>query len=134
MYFIFFRTHDESYSRGALSDAQYANGKKRSIISLKMCFIGCLLEALGGIFVLLFTYLHSLGLHNLHYPDCFIMNVIIPFVYLMNDEDTKGIILEESWYQGVKHMLGLYKEPQETTPASSQRNQNANLCVQRNPP
>ena len=99
-----------------------------------MCLIGCLLEDLGSVFVVLFTILHSLGLHNLHYPDCIIMNLIIPFVYLMNDEETKGIIAEENWYQGIKHMLGLYKDSQETTPASSQNNQNANERIQRHPP
>ena len=36
------------------------------------------------------------------------MNVIIPIVYLMNDEETKGIIAEEGWYQGIRYMLGTY--------------------------
>ena len=52
----------------------------------------------------------------------------------MNDEETKGIIAEENWYQGIKHMLGLYKDCQETTTASSQNNQNANERIQRHPP
>ena len=54
------------------------------------------------------TLLHTLGLHNIHYPDCIIMNVIIPIVYLMNDEETKGIIAEESWFQGIRYMMGMY--------------------------
>jgi hypothetical protein len=28
----------------------------------------------------------------------------------MNDEETKGIISEEGWYQGIRHMLGYYEK------------------------
>ena len=37
------------------------------------------------------------------------MNVMIPLAYLMNDEEIKGIIAEENWYQGLRYMLGKYK-------------------------
>ena len=75
-----------------------------------MCFISWLIEIVSGSFAVSFSALRSLGLHNLHYPDAIIMNVIIPLVHLMNDEETKGIITEENWYQGFRHMLGLYSQ------------------------
>ena len=56
-----------------------------------------------------FTFLHSFGLDSIHYIDCIIMTVMIPMAYLMNDEETKGIIVEENWYQGLRYMLGKYK-------------------------
>ena len=47
---------------------------------------------------------------NVHFIDAIIMFLVIPFLHLMNDEDTKSIIYEESWYQGIRHMLGIYNE------------------------
>ena len=38
------------------------------------------------------------------------MFVIIPSVYLMNDQATKNIISEEGWYQGLRHMLGIHNQ------------------------
>ena len=114
---MIYRSNDESYARRVLSDESYERGENRRVVSLKMCFISWLLECLGMTFAASLTLLHSYGLHNLHYPDCIIMNVIIPIVYLMNDEDTKGIIAEESWYQGIRHMLGIYNRVQVLEPA-----------------
>ena len=37
----------------------------------------------------------------------------------MNDEETKGIIAEENWYQGFRHMLGIHvplRPERSTTP------------------
>ena len=39
--------------------------------------------------------------------------IVIPFVHVMNDEDTKTIMTEESWYQGIRHALGVYHKPEE---------------------
>ena len=105
------RSNNESYSRGILSDASYERRKKESIISLKMCIIGCSLESLALPFYVLFNTFHNV--HFLQYGPCIIMFVVEPIVYLMNDEDTKAIIVEENWYQGLKHMLGLHRESEE---------------------
>ena len=94
-----------------MSDATYERRKKGSIISLKMCIIGCSLESLALPFYLLFTIFSSL--HLLQYGPCIIMFVVEPLVYLMNDEETKAIIVEENWHQGLKYMLGLRKESEE---------------------
>ena len=49
------------------------------------------------------------------------MDVIIPIVYLMNDEETKGIIAEEGWYQGIRHMMGIYIKVRNSVVAAEQR-------------
>ena len=78
---------------------------------MKMCIIGWLIELIGTLLFVSFTYLHSFGVRFLHIVDCIIINVIIPFVYLMNDEETKGTITEEGWYHGMRNMLGIPVQP-----------------------
>ena len=34
------------------------------------------------------------------------MFLVIPFCHLMNDEDTKTVILQRGWYQGLRYMGG----------------------------
>ena len=111
---MFFRDNDDSFARGVLSNKSYERGQKRNLVSIKMCMTSWMIELSSTLCFVSFTFLHSFGLHNLHYPDCIIMNFIIPLAYLMNDEETKGIIAEENWYQGLRYMLGRYK-PSGTT-------------------
>ena len=108
IYSIISRSNEDSYSRGVTSEKSFERNKKRSLVSLKMCVISWLIELMGGVFAVSLVSLHNLGFHNLHYPDCIIMTLIIPLVHLMNDEVTKGIIAEEGWYQGIRDLLGIY--------------------------
>ena len=105
-----FRSNDASFARGVLTTRSYNRGKKRSLISLQMCFMRWLYEILASLFAGLSTLLHEFGVPNVYFPDAILMFVVIPFVNLMNDEDIKGIISEESWYQGIRYMLGIYVE------------------------
>ena len=73
-----------------------------------MCLMAWLYELIATLSAVTTPYLQKLGIPNLHFPDAIIMFVVIPFTHLMNDEDTKEIILEKNWYQGVRHMLGLH--------------------------
>ena len=72
-----------------------------------MCFIGWLAEIVGTLCHVLFLWLNNMGLAGMHHVECVIMFVIIPLMYLMNDEDTKGVIIVEGLFQGVRHMAGL---------------------------
>jgi hypothetical protein len=72
--------------------------------------MGWLYELLSIGSALITPFLHKHGIPNLHFPDAIIMFLVIPFFHLMNDEDTKAIIFEENWYQGIRHMLGIYNE------------------------
>ena len=67
-----------------------------------------MIELIGIVSAILSPHL---GISNLHYIDAIVMFVVIPFSHLMNDEDTKIIIMEENWFQGLRHMLGLHTDP-----------------------
>ena len=89
-------------------------GEKRSLISLQMCFMGCIYEILASIAALLSALLGSqiqeFSIPNIHFPDVILMFVVIPFVHLLNDEDTKHIIFAHGWIQGIKYVLGINKD------------------------
>ena len=46
------------------------------------------------------------------------MFIIIPLVYLMNDDDTKGVIIDEGWVQGLKYLAGLRNNKTKNSSAS----------------
>jgi hypothetical protein len=75
-----------------------------------MCFIGWLYELLSIGSAIITPIFNKHGIHNIHVIDAIIMFVVIPFLHLMNDEETKAIIVEENWYEGIRHMLGIYKK------------------------
>ena len=128
-----YRTNDNSYSRGVLSERSYARHKKRNLISLKMCFMAWIYELFSIASSLMTPFLQRLGIPNIHSVDAIVMFVVIPFCHLMNDEETKEIINEESWYEGIRHMLGIYVEkPPQNVPRAlfqpPQRNVNPSQC------
>ena len=67
-----------------------------------------LYEFLAIASAMLTPLLHEFGIPNLHMLDAIIMSIVIPLSHLMNDEDTKQVIFEENWYQGIRHLLGLH--------------------------
>ena len=109
LYFTF-RENDASYARGVLKESSYETGNRRRLVSLRMCIISWLIEIFGTLCHVLFLSLkNSLGLAGIHYIEVIFMFIVIPFIYLMNDEDTKGTIANQGWYAGLKYMLGLQK-------------------------
>ena len=70
-----------------------------------------LYEFFAMLSAILAPMLHELGIPNHYMIDAIIMFLIIPLTHLLNDEDTKQIIMEENWFQGIKYLLGLYKNP-----------------------
>ena len=105
------RSNNESFSRGILSEESFERGKKRSIISLKICFIGWLYELIAIATSVFSTALNKIGFPNVYLPDVIIMFVVIPLVHLMNDEETKEIIYNGNWYHGIRHVFGGHIEP-----------------------
>ena len=73
-----------------------------------MCYMGWLYEILATITAILAPQLQQIGIPNHYLADPILMFVVIPGVYLMNDENTKGIISEEGWYQGLRYAVGIY--------------------------
>ena len=71
-----------------------------------MCIISWLIEIFG---TLCHVFIYVIGIAGIHYIEAITIFIVIPFVHLMNDEDTKGIIADEGWYAGLKFMLGLQR-------------------------
>ena len=80
-----------------------------------MCIISWLIEIFGSLchvlYILLMNHVGNLGIQ---YIEAITMFIVIPFVHLMNDEETKGIIADEGLYAGFKYMLGIQKEPKKS--------------------
>ena len=77
-----------------------------------MCYMGWLYEFIANAFLVFIPTLHKFGVPNTYMVGNILMFVVIPVVHLMNDEVTKGIILEDNWYQGLRHMMGMYNKTQ----------------------
>ena len=103
-----YRHADDSFVKGVLTEEGYEHGKARTMVSLKICFLSWLYELFGTVATLLSPDLHSLGVRYYYYLDAIIMFLVIPFCHLMNDDKTKGIIIERGWYQGVRYMAGFH--------------------------
>ena len=67
-------------------------------------------ELLAVVSSLSISMLIHLGLRYTYYPDAVVMFVIVPTVHILNDEDTKYVIYRKGWYQGIRHMLGIYTQ------------------------
>ena len=101
------RSNRASFSRGVLSEESYNRREKRRMVSLKICVMACLIELIGVISSFISAVL---GIHKYHYTAAITMFLVIPFLHLMNDEETKTIITEKNWYQGLRSMLGIYNQ------------------------
>ena len=102
-----FRQHDVSFAKGIVSATAHDYDNSRRMISMKISFVGWLLELLGTVITLLTPILHNMGLANLYYPDAIIMFVLIPFIHIVNEDKTKGIIAENGWYEGLLYIFGM---------------------------
>ena len=100
---------------GVYNDEQYHQSRKRSIISLQMCFLGFLIEIMDNIFIVIIESIlkYKYGFSNTYLCDVVLMFVMTPFLLFLNDEDTKEIIDQEGWLQGLKFMLGINKAQQQ---------------------
>ena len=76
--------------------------------------MGCIYEILASVAALLSALLGSqiqeFRIPNIHFPDVILMFVVIPFIHLLNDEDTKHIIFSHGQIQGIKYVLGINKD------------------------
>ena len=100
------RNTDDSFLKGVLTEETYEYGNSRTMVSLKICFLSWLYELIGTIITAVSPTLVSLGLRHIYFIDSLIMFLVIPFCHLMNDEETKGVIVERGWFQGLKQMAG----------------------------
>ena len=118
---IFYRDAAESFSKGVLTQQTFEYGKRRALVSLKICFSSWLYELIGSIMTAVSPVLMSLGMQHQYYIDAIIMFLGVPILHLINDEDTKGVIVERNWYRGFRHMAGLGNQ---IAPQNAPGNQN----------
>ena len=104
----YFSSHDDSFARGVLTDDQYEQGKRKSLISMKMCFWGWLYEFITLLCQMFSTILRdNYNIPNIYLPDAILTFILIPFLHLMNEEETKLIIFAENWIEGIKYVFGM---------------------------
>ena len=113
------RNTDDSFLKGVLTEETYEYGNSRTMVSLKICFLSWLYELIGTIITAVSPKLISLGLRHIYFIDSLIMFLVIPFCHLMNDEETKGVIVERGWFQGLKQMAGF---PNQIVPQNGHEN------------
>ena len=113
------RNTDDSFLKGVLTEETYEYGNSRTMVSLKICFLSWLYEFIGTIITAVSPKLISLGLRHIYFIDSLIMFLVIPFCHLMNDEETKGVIVERGWFQGLKQMAGF---PNQIVPQNAHEN------------
>ena len=90
-----------------------------------MCVVASIVEIMAVVTAILSAVLgaqlQDFSIPNIHFPDVIVTSIIIPFIYLLNDDSEKEVIFQRGWYQGFRYVLGIY-----TTPAlaneSSDRN------------
>ena len=90
-----------------------------------MCVVASIVEIMAVVTAILSAVLgaqlQDFNIPNIHFPDVIVTSIIIPFIYLLNDDSEKEVIFQSGWYQGFRYVLGIY-----TTPAlaneSSDRN------------
>ena len=58
--------------------------------------------------VLLGPELYDLKIPNIHFPDAIITSIVIPFIHILNDESSKGIISQHGWIQGIRYTFGIH--------------------------
>ena len=124
----FSRSNEDSFQRGVVSKESYDNKNKRSLITLKICFMSWLYEFIGIGFAMLTPTLKKFGFYYLYYPDAILIFVVIPLLHIINDEDTKSLIIDEGWIQAIKFILNIRSdvEPQGVAPIPQRPNENQN--------
>ena len=80
-----------------------------------MCFMASIVEIIAVITAILSAVLgaqlQDFNIPNIHFPYVIVMSVVIPFIYLLNDDSEKEIIFQGGWYQGFRYALGIYTTP-----------------------
>ena len=89
---------------GTISLKAYQKDRRRSLVSLRVCFLGWAWESLGTITFLIVPLQSYLGLTYLHCFDALLTFILIPIVYLANDEETKAAIVENGWVMGIRQI------------------------------
>ena len=75
---------------------------------MKMCLWGWIYDYFALFWNIFSTILRdNYNIPNIYMPDAILSFILIPFLHLMNDEETKLIIFSENWFEGMKYVLGM---------------------------
>ena len=74
-----------------------------------MCVVASIVEIMAVVTAILSAVLgaqlQDLNIPNIHFPDVIVTSIIIPFIYLLNDDSEKEVIFQSGWYQGFRLSL-----------------------------
>ena len=121
------RHNVDRFHRGVVSEDTHTKRETRRLVSLQMTIVAWLYEFLSVLSALLSPILKKYRIDHIHFVDCLIMFVIIPTHYLINDEDTRTVVANGGWGQGLRFILGIQREIAPMMPPNYQppRHENA---------
>ena len=121
------RHNVERFHRGIVSEDSHTKREKRRLVSLQMTVVAWLYEFFSVLSAFLSPILKRYHIDHIHFVDCLIMFVIIPTHYLINDEDTRTVVANGGWCQGLRFILGIQREIAPMIPPNFQppRHENA---------
>ena len=91
--------------RKNLSNTAKSIRHRRSMVNIHITFLTWIIEVVSGLMV--FVGIHLLGIENhivtfsLHILGHVINFIILPAIYLVNNEDTKIEVIESRWYNSI---------------------------------
>ena len=109
-----------------MGEDSHTKSEKRRLVSLKMTVVAWLYEFLSVLSVFLSPILKKYHIDHIHFVDCLIMFVIIPTHYLINDEDTRTVVANGGWCQGLRFILGIQREIAPMVPPNHQQPRHEN--------
>ena len=95
------RTNEHSFKRGVTNRRSFDIGNKRRLATLDICFLCWLFEFIGIIVTVLTPTLLALGAFNVYFIDAILMFIVLPSMYLINDEEVKTLITEHGSIRGI---------------------------------
>ena len=101
--------------RKSLSEASTARRHRRNLLNIQITSFAWLVEFVA----FLFLFISKLILRNESNISEFVLVqlgisiyvIILPSIYLINDDNVKGSILESDWYETVLRVFGLQYNP-----------------------
>ena len=76
-----------------------------------MCFLGWVIELSLTILIGIWLLLNLDPYPYFEFFNAITRAIVIPIVHVLNDEDAKTVITEESWHKGIRQALGMLRNP-----------------------
>ena len=106
-----YRSDLDGLHKGVYNEDSYKSLERRRTTSIGVCFLGWLIELSLTILIGIWLLLNLGAYPYFEFFNAIVRAIVIPFVHVLNDEDTKTIMTEESWHQGIRQALGMFRNP-----------------------